>query len=292
MRQRLLPRAKLAAAVLIWGSIGLFVRRIPLSSSVIALVRGGVGTLFLLLFQLLSRKRLQIPRDAGSLLWLLVSGCLIGFNWILLFEAYRHTTVASATLCYYMAPVFVLLAAPVVLREALTRRKLLCILAAFVGILLISGIFSGEPVGLWGLLLGLGAAALYAAVILINKQISVTGLNATILQLALATMVLLPYTMLTEELSGLSFSGSTVLGLALLGIVHTGIAYGLYFSALPRLPSQTIALYSYLDPLSAILLSAVFLREPLGPTGILGAILILGATLLSELTENRGSAAT
>lgn len=282
-------RAALISAVVIWGSIGLFVRSIPLPSSVIALVRGGVGTLFLLLSALCARRAFHIPKRRRVWLLLLLSGGLIGFNWILLFEAYRYTTIASATLCYYMAPVFVLLAAPLVLKEQLTAKKLLYALCSLLGILLISGVLTtGGRVQLTGILLGLAAAAFYATVVLINKQLSgLHGFDATVVQLGIATLVLLPYTLLTEDLSAVSLSWQQVCLLLLLGIVHTGAAYGLYFSALPKLPGQTIALLSYLDPLTAILLSALFLKEPLGLSGVIGALLILGSTLLSELTTSK-----
>ena len=276
-------RAALAGAAVIWGTLGLFVRHIPLPSSLIALVRGVLGAVFLLLLARLTGRRLQLPGDRSARGRLLLSGALIGFNWILLFEAYRHTTVASATLCYYMAPVMMILASALLFRERLTLLRGLCVAAALLGILLISGVLSGGTVALRGILLGLGAAALYATVILLNRLPGAEDrYSATVVQLSAAALVLLPYVLLTEDLSALRPTGLSLLLLALLGLVHTGLAYGLYFAAVPKLSGSAIALLSYLDPLTAILLSALFLGEPLGPAGIAGSVLILGAAVVSE----------
>lgn len=273
--------------MLIFGTIGVFVRHIPLPSSVIALTRGVTGTVFLLI---LTRMRNMPPERAAirrHLPLLCLSGAAIGFNWILLFEAYRYTTVATATLCYYLAPVFVMLVSPLVLRESLTLRKALCALAALCGMVLISGIlesgFSGSgqtP----GILCGLGAAALYASVVLMNKKLGdVPAFDKTILQLGVAALALLPYVLVTEWGTALTWTLPGVTLLLILGVVHTGAAYTLYFGSIRDIPAQTAALFSYIDPVAAIFLSAVFLKEQLTLPGVIGAVLVLGSTLLSEL---------
>ncbi len=283
------PQLQLISSMVIFGTIGLFVRGIPLPSSVIAFARGVIGTLFLLLVFALRRKRPDLKALRANWLILLLSGAALGGNWILLFQAYRYTTVATATLCYYLAPMFVLLVSPLVLRERLTVRKLLCVLVSIVGMALVSGVLSsGLPAAqeLTGILLGLGAAALYATVVLLNKKLTaVPGNDRTVAQLALSAIIVLPYILLTEELSTLS-APMPALGLLLLvGVVHTGVAYALYFGSLKDLKAQTAAIFSYIDPIVAILLSALLLREHMGPAEIAGAVLILGSALISELPE-------
>ena len=281
-------RAALAAAAVIWGTLGLLVRHIPLPSSLIALVRGVLGAAFLLLLARLSGRHLTLPGNRKARGLLVLSGALIGVNWILLFEAYRYTTVASATLCYYMAPVMLILASSLLFRERLTLLRGLCVLGAVLGVLLISGVLSGGAVGLRGVLLGLGAAALYCSVILLNRLPGAEDrYSATVVQLSAAALVLAPYILLTEDLSALRPTGLSLLLLAVLGLVHTGLAYGLYFAAVPKLSGASLALLSYLDPLTAILLSALFLGEPLGWTGIAGTVLILGAAVASETAGAR-----
>lgn len=295
MKQTPVNKARLSiiGSMLVFGTIGIFVRHVPLPSSVIALIRGVVGTLFLLVFSRLRKTPLCWPAIRRNFGMLVVSGAFIGFNWILLFEAYRYTTVATATLCYYLAPVFVILASPILFQETLSLRKGLCVAVALVGMVFVSGVLetgisgSGEIVGV---LFGLGAAVLYAGVVLMNKKLTqVPGFDRTIVQLGAAALALLPYVLVTQRGAVMDWSGPVVPLLLVLGIVHTGIAYALYFGGIKELPAQTSALLSYIDPVSAIILSAVFLGEGLTASGFAGAVLVLGSTLLSELSFSHKS---
>ncbi|MDY3867664.1 MAG: DMT family transporter [Dysosmobacter sp.] len=282
-------RAKrdLIFSVSVFGTIGIFVRRIGLPSSVIALVRGAVGAAFLLL--LAHFRHAPIDRAALRRRWqlLLLSAAMMSFNWITLFEAYRYTTVATATLCYYMAPIFVTLISPVLLKERLTARKLLCVFLALAGMVFVSGVPQSGlpgPSEAKGILLALCSAALYAGVILINKYLAgVPAYDRTLLQLACAAAVMIPYILLTEDLSAMSVTPLGAVLLLIVAVFHTGWCYALYFGSMTVLSAQTVALFSYIDPIVAILLSALLLREPLGWSGILGAALVLGSTLVSEL---------
>ena len=276
----------LLASVFIFGTIGILRRYIPLSSSLIALVRGGIGSVFLISLIYFSKKKLDMTAVSRNLLLLILSGAAIGFNWILLFEAYNYTSVATATLCYYLAPILVILASPLVLKESLTRRKLLCAAAALLGMVLVSGILEADFSGLAemrGIVFGLGAAVLYASVILMNKKmVDISAYDKTILQLSMASIALLPYVLVTENWSAVTFSPLSATLLLIAGIVHTGIAYWLYFGSMEHLHSHTVALLSYLDPILAIVLSMVFLREPMSPAAAVGAVMILGAAYISE----------
>ncbi len=280
-------KLELILSMTIFGTIGIFVRQIGLPSSVIALARGGIGAAFLLI--LLRCRRIPPDRAAIRRRWkpLILSGMLMSFNWIALFESYHYTTVATATLCYYMAPVFVTLASPLLFREKLTGRKLLCVLAALAGMVFVSGVpQSGlpEPAELRGILLALGSALLYAGIILINKYLTdVPAYDRTILQLAAAAAVMVPYILLREDLSALTLTPLGALLLLVVATLHTGWCYALYFGAIARLTAQTAALLSYIDPIVAVLLSALLLKEPLGWSGALGAALVLGSTLMGEL---------
>ncbi|MBQ8917729.1 MAG: EamA family transporter [Oscillospiraceae bacterium] len=283
--------ASLAASMFIFGTIGIFVRNIGLPSSLIALVRSVVGLLFLLAVTALKKEGFSFAAMRSKLPLLALSGILMGFNWILLFEAYRYTTVATATLCYYLAPVFLILASPFALKERLTAKKLLCVFVALAGMIPVSGVlqagFSGVQ-ELKGILLGASAALLYACVVLMNKRSGeAPPLKRTMVQMAAAAAVLLPYVLLTEELSTLS-PAPVELGLLLVvGVIHTGLAYMLYFGSMNALEAHTLAIFSYIDPIVAILLSALLLHEPLGLGSILGAVLILGAAFVSEQPEKK-----
>lgn len=284
-------RARLAliGTMCIWGSIGLFRRFLPVPSGFLAMVRGLVGAAFLLLLIRLRGKSLSREAIRANGWKLLLSGAMIGFNWILLFEAYRYTTVAIAELCYNMAPLFILMAAPFLLREPLTLRRLLCVAAALLGIALVSELnrtgFSGGA-DLRGILFGLGAAVLYAGIVLVNKRIrGIDALDRTVVQLGAGGVVLIPYVLMTEDLSAIVPTPAVVGLLLLVCLVHTGLAYAIYFGIMDVLPAHTLALYGYLDPVLAILFSALLLREPMSLTQAFGAALILCAAIIAELPD-------
>lgn len=279
-------RSMLITSMCIFGTIGILRRYIPLSSSLVALVRGVIGSVFLLIVCLLTRRTLDKTAMKKNLFLLVLSGAGIGFNWILLFEAYNYTSVATATLCYYLAPILVILASPVILKETPTRKKILCTIVALIGMVLVSGVmdagFSGMA-ELKGILFGLGAAFLYASVILMNKKMpGVPSYDKTIFQLSLASVALLPYVLLTQNWGSVTLTSLALILLLVAGILHTGIAYWLYFGSMDHLPSHTVALLSYIDPILAIFLSVILLREPMTLSAGIGAVMILGAAYISE----------
>ena len=282
-------RLRVLLSMLIYGSIGVFVRQIPLPSALIAMLRGAVGAPFLLLVLALKRQRPDLKSIRPALPRLCLTGTMLGVNWILLFESYRYTTVANATLCYYLAPILLVAASPFVFRERMTTRRLLCILAALTGMVFVSGAAANglpAPSELRGLLLALAAAVLYAAIVIENKRLhGLKPYDRTIVQLAVSALVLLPYNLAAGNLPVPALSPVVLLLLLLVGVVHTGLAYALYFGSMEDLPSQSLAILSYLDPVVAVLLSALVLKEPMGPQQILGAVLILGAALICELPE-------
>lgn len=274
------------AAMAIFGTIGLFVRFIPLPSAVTATVRGLAGGILLLLAMFLQKKRPDVGAIRKNLLLLAVSGGVMGVNWILLFEAYRYTSVATATLCYYLAPMFITLASPIVLREKLTGKKLLCVFVALVGMVPVSGILTAgfRLSELTGVFLGVGAAMLYAVVILLNKKLQdISSMDRTMMQLFAAGVVLLPYVLLTVPVQSLSLDKLGLVMLCVVAVVHTGISYVLYFGALPHLPAQSAAILSYVDPVLAVLLSALVLKETITPLTVVGAVMILGAAFVGEV---------
>ena len=274
-------------SMMIFGTIGIFRKHIELSSGVLAMARGFIGAAFLLLIIALKREKLSKAAIKKNLGLLILSGACIGFNWILLFEAYRYTTVATATLCYYLAPIFVIMASPLILKERLSGRKVLCVLVALAGMVFVSGVLQVDFTGLAelkGVLFGLGAAAFYASVILMNKKIiDIPAYDKTIVQLVCAATVLVPYVLLTGEFATAEWSGIGFVLVLVVGILHTGVTYALYFGSMTQLKAQTVAIFSYIDPIVAILLSAVLLQEKMDGLTILGTVMILGAAVYSEL---------
>lgn len=276
----------LISAMLIFGSIGIFRRYIPLPSALLAFARGLMGAAVLAAYVKIKGGDLKGNVGGKKLLLLAVTGALMGLNWILLFEAYNYTSVATATLCYYMEPTIVILLSPVVLKEKLGPKKLVCALLAVAGMVFVSGILDGGQEGsgsVKGVVLGLGAAVLYSSVVILNKFVQLENVyQKTIIQLLSASLVLIPYLLIT----GASVSGVepvSVIMLVIVGVVHTGLAYALYFGSMEKLRAQSVAVLSYIDPVSALILSALILGEGLTVFGIIGAVLIIGSALVCEV---------
>ncbi|MEE1014580.1 MAG: DMT family transporter [Lachnospiraceae bacterium] len=291
MKKESSARMSLILAMIIFGTIGIFRKYIPLSSGIVAWVRGVLGVAFLLIFIKMKKINMDWNSIRAHLKILLISGGLIGMNWVLLFESYRYTSVAVATLCYYMAPIFVMTVSPFVLKEKMTVKKAVCVFVALLGMVFVSGVLDGgisDLSELKGILFGLGAAAFYATVIMMNQKLKkVPTYDKTIMQLGTAAVILIPYILLVEDLATVTLTPLIIIMLIIVGVVHTGIAYALYFGSMNELRAQTVALFGYIDPIVAIILSALFLKEPMTVYSAIGAVLVLGATMISELPEKR-----
>lgn len=283
-----LERAKYITSVVIYGTIGLFLRYVSLPSDMVALCRGAIGSLFILLYMKLRRTGMDLTAVRKNLRWLILSGIFLGLNWVFLFAAYTLTTIAVASLCNYMAPMILILVSPVLLREKLDRRKLPCVAAALAGIILISGVPGGSAGNPSGILTGLAAALCFVALVICNRKIrGISAYDKAVIQLAVSALTILPYSWIHAQGNVFHTDTQSVLIILLLGVVHTGAAYCLYFSALGSLPVQTIAVLGYLEPVVSVLCSAFLLREPIGVSGWTGAFLILSAAVISEALPDR-----
>ena len=288
MKKDTVSKILMAVAMLIFGTLAPFVRNISVSSGELALYRAVLAALLVGGFLLLTRQSLPVRSIKKELLLLLLSGAAMGINWILLFEAYKYTTVSVATLSYYFAPVIVMVVCPLLFRERLTAKQIVCFVFSTAGLVLITGTAGGGSQDLLGILFGLGAACFYATVMLLNKFIKgVAGLHRTFVQFLAAIVVLVPYVACSGGFTLLGMPQSGWIALLVVGLVHTGITYCMYFSALKELPGQEVAILSYIDPLVAVLVSVVWLGETITVPQLIGGALILGFTLLSEIPLGR-----
>jgi len=283
-------RIKILTAMFIFGTLSIVVRGAQLPSAVLALGRAVIGCIALLLYSALRGSKPDFADIRSNLKWLVPSGIMLGLNWILLFEAYNYATVATATLCYYMAPIFLVLISPLVFKEELTAKKLLCIFSAIAGMVLVSGVTENglQGTNMRGVILGLGAAALYTAIIVFNKCMGeISPFDRVSTQLISAIPAMIIYILITGQLDGVVFTGRSIVWLFVAGIVHTGLAYVLMYGSISYVSSQTTAILSYLDPAVAVLVSILFLNEPLTVPVGMGAILILGAAIVSEVSPRK-----
>lgn len=289
MKKQKTARLMLIVAMAIFGTIGLFVQHIGVSSGELALYRAVMATILIGLYLIITGNKISFQNIKKDVPLLLASGMAMGINWILLFEAYKHTTVLLTTLTYYFAPVIVTVVCPILFKEKMTVKQIICFIMSTLGIVMITGIgdLTVSGTNIIGILFALGAAILYATVILINKFIKgVEGIHRTFLQFLAAIIILVPYVAVT---SGINLRMLDSIGwgaLLIVGIVHTGITYCLYFSALKDLPGQNVAMLSYIDPLVAIIVSVTFLNESMTVIQAIGGVLILGFTFLNEVKSS------
>lgn len=279
-------RLYLILSMAAFGTLAPFVRNISVSSGELALYRAVLAAVLIGLFLVITGQKIPFRSLGKELYLLLFSGVAMGFNWILLFEAYKYTTVAISTLSYYFAPVIVTVVCPFLFKEKMTGKQILCFVMSTLGLALVVGITDLGSGGndAVGVAFGLGAAVLYATVILLNKFIKgVTGIHRTFLQFLAAIAVLTPYVLCT---SGMHLSKLNHLGwvcLLVVGLVHTGVTYCLYFSSLKEISGQEAAILSYVDPLVAVVIGVLLLKEPLNWQQLIGGLMILGFTLWNEL---------
>ena len=287
MKESNRSRLMMTVSMAIFGTLAPFVRRIGVTSGELALYRALMAAALIAVFLLVTKQKIPFAAIKKEIPLLLLSGIAMGFNWILLFQAYKFTTVSVATLSYYFAPVIVTILCPIIFRERLTKKQIICFIMSTLGLVLITGIgdLSGASSHLTGILFGLGAASLYATVIMLNKFIkNVEGIHRTFLQFLAAIVVLVPYVAFTSGANLAVMDGMGWICLLIVGFIHTGVTYCLYFTSLKDIPGQKAAILSYIDPLIAVVISVTILGESMSFVQIIGGVLILGFTLWNELS--------
>lgn len=277
----------------VFGMMGPLVRGIDLPSSAIACLRAWLSAVALSGYILLSGKKYDRTANMRVLKPMLLAGVCIAIDWIGLFEAYKYTTIATATVFYYTAPVIVFLVSPLLLGERFTAKHLLCAVTAFAGMIFVSGMAdSGIPAlaDIKGILFALFGAAGYATIILINKKCpGGDPIIRTLIQLATAAVITTPYVLATENVRNFTFSAKSITFLLILAIGFTALTYIFYFDLILKIPARTVAMFSYADPILAVLISVFILSEPFTPANVIGTVLIIGAALVSEIKGEKKS---
>ena len=263
MRKINLSKVFFIISVFIFGTISLFVKNINLSSEEIALYRAMIAFSCLFVFLVVQGKLVSFERIKKQIISFAISGALMGFNWILLFESYNYTSVSVATLAYYFAPVIVTFVSSFVFKEKLSAKNKLCILFSFLGIILVSGIIEEH----------------------FSKSnfMGFDAINRTLIQFAFAIIVLLPYVLIKRGINIFSIDDISLINLLILGIVHTGIVYCLYFYSIKNMLGQEIGILSYIDPVVAICLSVIVLEETMSLIQYIGSIIIIAFAIVNEI---------
>ncbi|HBE80196.1 MAG TPA: EamA family transporter [Firmicutes bacterium] len=280
-------RIKLVLVMVIWGSLGVFTRSIPLSALSLAFLRAFIA--LPVLFVVMKMKKADKVK-LSLLKPYFISGVLLGFGWLTLFYGFKHTSISSAVMIYNMCPVYVMILAPLVLKETISKIQIAVIFSSLLGLCLIIGHNVLEGYGYMGMVLSAVSGMLYAAIVLINRSIKVRVDNqiATFVQIFTAMIVLLPFVLIDGNIvTVVNLDTRAVIYIILLGILHTGIAYTLFFSLYANMKSVEIVSYSYLEPLFGILFSVIVIGEKLMILQIIGGVLILGSTYIGEMLTDR-----
>ena len=275
---------KFILAAVIFGTNGIIASHIPLSSYKIVLTRTVLGGFFLLILATARREWGSLRRASRtSLVWLVLSGLFLSGNWLFLYEAYQHIGVSLATLMCYCGPILIMILSYFVFHEPFTVPKVSAIVIVTVGILCINGA-ADQAHGLsWGLVCGFLSAVCFALLVIAMKKVSgIGGILSPACQLLVASLVVAAVT-LSMPTAPVSLDMTHIACMVCLGIVNTGLGYYLYFSGVQRLSAQSVSICGYMEPFTALTLSAILLGESLTLLQWIGAACILGGVALSEL---------
>lgn len=287
MTKHISSKSKIIIAMLIWGTIGIFIKNINLTSIEIAFFRASIGSIVLLFVAILNKEIIDKKLLKENAFLLILSGIALGINWTMLFQAMKYTSISNATLSYYFAPIFMVLFSAIVLKEKISMKNISCMMLALLGLFMLLKAGESDSINNYnhtrGIIFGLLGAILYAIIVILNKFIKgLSPIQITLSQLAISTIVLLPIVARNgiENLKNLSVNVWFLI--IILGAIHTGFAYLLYFPSLKDVEAKAIAIISYIDPITAIIISAIVLKEPMTSIQMLGGVLILSSAYINE----------
>ncbi len=269
-------------ALLLFGSNGIVASHIALNSYEIVCLRTFIGSVLLISIFLLAGNRFTFYKSVKSFMFLTISGIAMGLSWMFLYEAYNRMGVSVASLCYYCGPVIVMVLAPVLFKEKLTFIKISGFISVLIGICLINSQSITGGGNIFGVACGLISAVMYALMVIFNKKADkITGMENSVIQLMVSFLTVAVFVLFKQGLI-INLSRESIPWILFLGIANTGIGCLLYFSSIGNLPVQTVAVTGYLEPLSAVIFSVLFLHEYMGIIQIAGAICIIGGAVWSE----------
>ena len=274
-------------ALTLYGTIGLFLHFIVYSSEFVVLCRGVFGSLFIFTALMLRKEKIDVDAIKKNLLTMIISGICLGFNWVCLFEGYRYG-MAVASLCNYMAPIIVVVITAVFYKERINVKQVMCVIVAFTGMILLTGIFEAEDItdlrsAIYGSLAALG----FVVLVLCNRRLKdIKALEKTLIQLIFSAIIVFPYVYFNSGFPK-QFDLLSVIFVMILGFVHTGLAYIFYFTSIETLPAHSLAVLGCLEPVMNLLIGGLIFREKISLAGIIGAALILLASVGNEVFADR-----
>lgn len=270
-------------SLVIMGSNGIVASFIKLSSLEIILMRTIIGSAVLITACIIHKEKFTCLHDKNDAIFLLLSGLTLGGGWIFLFEAYRTIGVSISTLLYYLGPIIAMLVSPLFFNERLTKVKIIGAAIVFLGVILLNGNIAGDSSKIYGLFCGFMSGILYAVTVIFNKKVKhATGMENTTCQLVTSFFLVFIFLMCTTGIH-IKITGAEWIPVLWIGLLNTGLSCFFYYSTITKLPLSTVAILSYLDPVSAVILSSLILHEKLSPIQIVGVILVISGAAFSQL---------
>lgn len=274
-------------ALLLFGSNGIVASYILMNSYEIVFWRGLIGSLFLIFVFVIVGGKFHAWKNKRHFVYVIISGVAMGASWMFLYEAYAQIGVSISTLAYYCGPVIVMGVSPFIFRERLTAAKTLGLASVLLGMFFVNGRGLLQSGISWGLLCGISSAIMYAVMVIFNKKAaSITGLENSMNQLSVGFITVAIFTFIKQG-AVITVEPGSLFPILVLGLVNTGIGCYLYFSSIDRLSAASVSIIGYLEPLSALIFSALFLHERLSYLQIIGAVLILSGAAFGELFRNK-----
>lgn len=286
-------KIKLVFIYITFGTIGLVTHFIPLSSPAIVFYRAIFGALFIIISTYAVGDSINLKSILDNFVVLIFTGLFMGLNWVLQFEAFRVSSVAIGTVCYNTMPIFLIIIASIVFQEKMSYKTIICIIIATIGVVLVSNVMNTgiKSSAVIGSVYGILGAIFYALILTFNRYLSdISTRDKVVFQFVFSAIIMAIYIIFISKSSFIfdstvktseMFTG--IICILLLGIFHTGFCYIHYFNAVAVLKAETVGLLTYIDPVVALFLSYFVLKENMSFLQIIGAIMILGSTLVNEL---------
>lgn len=270
---------RLAAAGVLLGTIGLFIERSGADPLTAVWCRCVFGLLALSAWLFVFRRTGELRLAPAALAAAVAAGTLMVSSWGFFFAALSHTSIGVATVVVHVQPFWVMALGACLGGETVSRRQGLAAGAALLGLVLASGLEVSAAEGggtALGVALSLASSLCYAGVVLLARRAG--GASPLVLawwQCAVGTLALAWWPWTQGWPAGAAWGW-----LAGLGVVHTGLAYVLWYAGVTRVGSGRLATLQFVYPATAVLVDALAYGRWLGPVQWAG-VLLMGIGLLS-----------
>jgi DME family drug/metabolite transporter len=277
---------QIVLAAILWGTVGVATKYLFTISSANALSIGffrlalATPVLLATCWYLLGARAFRIP--AGDMRYMVLIGVAMAFYQVSYFAAIARVGVAIAvliTLC--TAPVLVSLLSALLLRERLSRAVLAALVCALAGTVML--VWVGPATGavaqqtLTGIVLALGSACGYSLIALFSRTLAgrYHPLQPITVGFAAGALILLPFALAAGLVVTYPPAGWALL--VYMGLVPTALAYVLFLAGMRHTTATVATIATLIEPLTSTTLAWLLFGERLGPLGLLGALLLLGA---------------